>query len=316
MRAKRIKRVKSNFFLTLFDQEIFALFHTTSIYNWPMFALPNNPPLVKLVGAGPGDPELLTIKALKAIQQAQVLLIDDLVGPEICALANPNARIIYVGKRGGCKSTPQAFIEKLLIQEAKAGLNVVRLKGGDPFIFGRGGEEVEHLQEAGVRVEVINGITSGLTAASTLNVSLTHRNYAQGIIFLTGHQQASSSYDSPPHQANTQFDWSLIGHTAERTKLTLVIYMGIKGAKSIESGLLQSMSPMTPAAIIQNASLENQKNVFCPLQELHKTIVDQGLTSPCVIIVGNVLKGITALHEHDASTCENNILVATSLPKL
>jgi uroporphyrin-III C-methyltransferase len=281
-----------------------------------MFVSPTNPYLVKLVGAGPGDPELLTIKALKAIQEAQVLLIDDLVSQEICALANPKARIIYVGKRGGCKSTPQAFIEKLLIQEAKAGHNVVRLKGGDPFIFGRGGEEVEHLQSAGVRVEVINGITSGLAAVSSLNVSLTHRDNAQGVIFLTGHQQAyTNTSDSQIDHAYTKFDWSLIGRTAECTKLTLVIYMGIKGAKNIQSGLLQTMPYSTPVAIIQNASLANQINVFCTLQDLHKTITDQGLTSPCVIIVGNVLKGITALREDHTSTCENTKLVATALPK-
>ena len=115
-------------------------------------------PHVTLVGAGPGDPELLTLKAVKAIASATVLLVDDLVSDAITAHASPTARIIYVGKRGGCKSTPQAFIEKLMVQEALAGETVVRLKGGDPFIFGRGGEEVEHLQAQGIAVTVINGI--------------------------------------------------------------------------------------------------------------------------------------------------------------
>ena len=132
---------------------------------------------VTLVGAGPGDPELLTLKALKAIQRATVLLVDDLVSDEIVAFARPEARIVYVGKRGGCKSTPQAFIEKLMLMAAREGEDVVRLKGGDPFIFGRGGEEVEHLRDAGITVEVVNGITAGLAAVTSLGVPLTHREH-------------------------------------------------------------------------------------------------------------------------------------------
>ena len=126
-----------------------------------------------LVGAGPGDPELLTLKAVKALQRATVLLVDDLVSDDIVALASPQARVVYVGKRGGCKSTPQAFIEKLMITAVHEGEQVVRLKGGDPFIFGRGGEEVEHLRAAGIEVSVVNGITSGLAAVTSLGVPLT-----------------------------------------------------------------------------------------------------------------------------------------------
>jgi uroporphyrin-III C-methyltransferase len=267
---------------------------------------PIQKPLVKLVGAGPGDPELLTIKALKAIQQAQVLLVDDLVSQEICDLIAPSTRVIYVGKRGGCKSTPQAFIEKLLIQEAKAGHNVVRLKGGDPFIFGRGGEEVEHLNLAGVQVEVINGITSGLAALSSLSVSLTHRDHAHGVVFLTGHHQTTgSSIHDPSVQKESTFDWSLMGQVAQKSKLTLIIYMGIKSAPEIESGLLQGMNPQTPVAIIQNASLKNQKSVLCDLSSIQKTILNQSLTSPCVIVVGDVLKGLNALAQRPVSPCEN-----------
>src|SRR5437868_5110366 len=148
---------------------------------------------VTLVGAGPGDPELLTLKALKAIQQATVLFVDDLVNDEIVAFASPKARIVHVGKRGGCKSTPQAFIEKLMLMAAREGETVVRLKGGDPFIFGRGGEEVEHLRAAGIRVEVVNGITSGLAAVTSLGVPLTHREHAHGVVFVTGHAQPGSN---------------------------------------------------------------------------------------------------------------------------
>ena len=139
---------------------------------------------VTLVGAGPGDPELLTVKAVKALQSATLLLVDDLVSAGIVALASPGARTVYVGKRGGCKSTPQAFIHKLMVCAAHAGETVVRLKGGDPFIFGRGGEEVEELTAAGIQVTVVNGITSGLAAATALGIPLTHREHAQGVVFV------------------------------------------------------------------------------------------------------------------------------------
>ena len=129
---------------------------------------------VYLVGAGPGDPELLTLKAVKALRAAEVLLVDDLVSDEVLAYASPQARIVYVGKRGGCKSTPQEFIERLMINEAKQGRTVVRLKGGDPFVFGRGGEECESLLAAGIQCEVVNGITAGLAAPTALGIPLTH----------------------------------------------------------------------------------------------------------------------------------------------
>ena len=168
-----------------------------------------------LVGAGPGDPELLTLKALKAIQAATVLLVDDLVSDAIVQHAAPTARIVHVGKRGGCKSTPQAFIEKLMVMAVNEGENVVRLKGGDPFIFGRGGEEVEHLRAAGIDVQVINGITAGLAGLTSLGAPLTHREHAHGVVFITGHAK--------PGDAGT--DWALLARTAREAKLTLVIYM-------------------------------------------------------------------------------------------
>ena len=157
-----------------------------------------------LVGAGPGDPELLTLKAVKAIQAASVLFVDDLVSDEIVAFARPGARIVHVGKRGGCKSTPQAFIEKLMLMAVREGDNVVRLKGGDPFIFGRGGEEIEALQAAGVQVTVINGITAGLAAMTSLGVPLTHREHAHGVVFVTGHAK--------PGDIGT--DWAALAATA------------------------------------------------------------------------------------------------------
>jgi uroporphyrin-III C-methyltransferase len=239
---------------------------------------------VTLVGAGPGDPELLTIKALKAIQSATVLMVDDLVNDAIVAFAAPGARVVHVGKRGGCKSTPQSFIEKLMITAANEGENVVRLKGGDPFIFGRGGEEVEHLQAAGVRVQVINGITSGLAAVTSLNVPLTHREHAHGVVFVTGHAK--------PGDAGT--DWRALAATARQAKLTLVIYMGVSGAAHIQEELLHGLGHTTPVAIIQNASLPDQRHVVCTLGELQNTILRERLSSPSVIVVGDVMQGMLA----------------------
>ncbi|MBC7437385.1 MAG: uroporphyrinogen-III C-methyltransferase [Bdellovibrionales bacterium] len=240
---------------------------------------------VTLCGAGPGDPELLTLKALKAIQAATVLLVDDLVGDEIVAHASPAARIVHVGKRGGCKSTPQAFIEKLMIMAARDGENVVRLKGGDPFIFGRGGEELERLREAGIAVTVINGITSGLAAVTSLGVPLTHREHAHGVIFVTGHAK--------PGDDGT--DWRAIASTARDAKLTLVIYMGVSGAARIQEELLTGLPAGTPVAIVQGASLPDQRHAVTTLGELCSTLKREQLASPAVIVVGDVIKGVAVV---------------------
>ena len=237
-----------------------------------------------LVGAGPGDPELLTLKALKAIKNATVLFVDDLVSNEIVAFAQAGARIVYVGKRGGCKSTPQAFIEKLMVMAVSEGENVVRLKGGDPFIFGRGGEEVEHLQAAGIEVTVINGITAGLAAVTSLGVPLTHRQHAHGVVFLTGHAK--------PGKLET--DWGALAATAAQARLTLVIYMGVTGSQHIQDELLQGLPAHTPVAIIQNASLPTQRHAVTTLGSLRATIEQQQLQSPSVIVVGDVLQGLLA----------------------
>ena len=237
-----------------------------------------------LVGAGPGDPELLTIKALKAIQAASVLLVDDLVSDAIVAHAAPTARIVYVGKRGGCKSTPQAFIEKLMLQAVQDGDNVVRLKGGDPFIFGRGGEEVEHLRAAGIEVEIVNGITAGLAGLTSLGAPLTHRAHARGVVFITGHAKPGAD----------DTDWVQLAATARELRLTLVIYMGMRGAAHIQQGLLQGLAPETPVAVIQNATLPQQRHGVTTLAALESTIEAQKLASPSVIVVGDVVQGVAA----------------------
>ena len=238
-----------------------------------------------LVGAGPGDPELLTLKAVKAIQNASVLFVDDLVSDEIVAFARPGARIVYVGKRGGCKSTPQAFIENLMLTAVREGDNVVRLKGGDPFIFGRGGEEVEHLQEAGVEVTVINGITAGLAAVTSLGVPLTHRQHAHGVVFVTGHAKPGGA----------GCDFAALAAAATQARLTLVIYMGVAGSQHIQDALLKGLAPSTPVAIIHNASLPTQRHAVATLASLRATIEREGLQSPSVIVVGDVLQGLLAM---------------------
>jgi uroporphyrin-III C-methyltransferase len=242
---------------------------------------------VTLVGAGPGDPELLTLKAVRAIQAATVVLVDDLVSPEIVALAPAGARIVPVGKRGGCKSTPQAFIEKLMVMAAREGERVVRLKGGDPFIFGRGGEEVEHLRAAGVQVEVVNGITSGLAAVTSLGVPLTHREHAHGVVFVTGHAQPGAP----------GADWKMLAATAHQARLTLVIYMGVTGAARIQDELLTGLPAATPVAIVQRASLPDQRQAVTTLGDLAATIEREGLASPSVIVVGDVVRGVAAALE-------------------
>ncbi len=245
---------------------------------------------VALVGAGPGNPDLLTLKAVRAIRRATVLLVDDLVGDGVLRYARRSARIIHVGKRGGCKSTPQAFIQKLMLTEALRGERVVRLKGGDPMIFGRGGEEADELRVHGIEVEIINGITAGLAAATALGVGLTHRDHAHGVIFVTGHARADGS---PLH-------WPTLAACAAQG-LTLVVYMGVASVEALQAGLLRALGAGTPAAVLQNASLTTQRHAVCNLGSLAATVSAEGLESPAIIIVGDVLCGLAQLAERAPS---------------
>lgn len=236
---------------------------------------------VWLVGAGPGDPDLLTLKAVRAIAAADVLLVDDLVNPEILAHASAAARIIPVGKRGGCQSTAQDFIERLMVSEAQAGRRVVRLKGGDPFVFGRGGEERASLMAAGVEVEVINGISSGLAAPSSIGVPLTHRDWSSGAIFVTGHERQDA------HGPARAPDWALLAQTG----LTLVIYMGVARCRQIQSALLAGgKAPDTPVAVIQSATGDAQAHLLTTLGQLADDLAMSGLGSPSIIVVGDVVR--------------------------
>ncbi len=231
---------------------------------------------VLLVGAGPGDPELLTLKAVKALGRADVVLCDDLVSEEVLAHVRQGARVVRVGKRGGCRSTPQAFIERLMIAEARAGHVVVRLKGGDPLVFGRGGEECEALRAAGVHFEVVNGITAGLAAATALGIPLTHRALCHGAILVTGH----AGHGAGP-------DWRALAATG----LPLVVYMGIARAGEIRRALLQAgMAATTPAALVASASRAGERTLATTLEFLELDLREAGLASPAVLIVGEVAR--------------------------
>ena len=241
---------------------------------------------VSLVGAGPGDPELLTLKAVRAIAAADVLLVDDLVNRAVLAHAPASARVIPVGKRGGCRSTSQEFIERLMVSEARAGKRVVRLKGGDPFIFGRGGEERAHLMAAGIEVEVINGISSGLAAPASIGVPLTHRDWSAGAIFVTGHERGDDrgKARSP--------DWALLAQTG----LTLVIYMGVARCRQIQSALLAGgKAGSTPVAVIQSATGAGQTQLLTTLADLADDLAISGLGSPSIIVIGDVVRCADAL---------------------
>ncbi len=229
-------------------------------------------PLVTLIGAGPGDPGLLTLKAARALGAADVVLVDDLVNRGCLAHVRADARIIEVGKRGGCKSTPQAFIEKLLVLYVKEKKNVVRLKGGDPFVFGRGGEEVEALRAQGIEVEVIPGVTAGTAVPASIGIPVTHRDLARGVTFVTGHTKD-----------RTEPDWQALA----RSRTTLVIYMGLKGMERILSSLKAAgMDPATPACIIENGTLHSQRQRVATLGTLH----GDGFAGPALIVVGEVVR--------------------------
>ena len=228
---------------------------------------------VWLVGAGPGDPELLTLKAVRALQAAHVVLIDDLVNPAVlehCA----SARVITVGKRGGCRSTPQDFIHRLMLRYARQGRCVVRLKGGDPCIFGRGGEEATWLRERGVEVELVNGITSGLAGATQCDIPLTLRGVSRGVTLVTAHTQDDSS-----------LNWRALAEGGT----TLVVYMGVAKLDEIREQLLNGgMAADMPVAMIENASLPQQRECRSSLAAMHEAAKTLALKNPAILVIGQV----------------------------
>ena len=227
---------------------------------------------VFLIGAGPGDPQLLTLKAAHTLAAADVVLIDELVHRGCLTHVRRGAQVVAVGKRAGCKSTPQAFIEKLLIRYARQEKIVVRLKGGDPFVFGRGGEEVEALLAAGIEVEVVPGITAGIAVPAALGIPVTHRRLARGVTFVTGH----ASDDTEP-------DWASLA----RSGTTLVIYMGLKNLARIRAALLAGgMDPATRSCLIENGTLGHQRQCLATLA----TLSGDGFEGPALVVIGEVVR--------------------------
>jgi len=230
--------------------------------------------MVYLIGAGPGDPELLTLKAVRALGEADVVLADDLAGRDILPFA-PRARVIEVGKRGGCRSTPQEFIERLMVRYARRGRVVARLKGGDPFVFGRGGEEMLALRAAGVDYQVVPGVTAGLGIPAAMDVPVTHRGLAHGVTFISGHLRNGA-----------EPDWRALA----RAGTTLVVYMGAARVRHIVAELLAGgMSPDTPAAAVENGTLPTEKRVISVLARLPKDVERGGIASPALLVIGKVV---------------------------
>jgi len=232
---------------------------------------------VSLVGAGPGDPELLTLRALRVMQRANVVLYDHLVAPALVDLARRDAERIYVGKEHDNHALGQEEINALMLRLAREGKRVVRLKGGDPFIFGRGGEEIEALAAQGVGFEVVPGVTAAAGAAAYAGIPLTHRDYAQSCVFVTGHQKKGA----------VQLDWRAIA----RPQQTIAVYMGVGGVEAICQGLVEhGLAPDLPAALVEKATLPAQRVIVGTLATLPAAAAAAAVKPPALLIVGEVVR--------------------------
>jgi uroporphyrin-III C-methyltransferase/precorrin-2 dehydrogenase/sirohydrochlorin ferrochelatase len=230
-----------------------------------------------LVGGGPGDPDLLTFRALRLMQQCDVCVYDKLVSPEVLDLVRRDAELIYVGKSRDQHTLPQEEINQLLARLALAGKRVLRLKGGDPFIFGRGGEEIETLMQQGVPFQVVPGITAANGVSSYAGIPLTHRDYAQACLFITGHLK----------NGVLDLDWAAMA----RPQQTVVIYMGLVGLEQICQQLIaHGVAPDMPAAVIQQGTTQHQRVVSANLSDLASQVAAAKMKAPCLTIIGQVVQ--------------------------
>lgn len=235
------------------------------------------PGKVYLVGAGPGDPELLTLKAARLLAGADVVVIDHLVSPQVLALIGRQAERIHAGKQRNHHTLKQHEINALLVTLARSGRQVIRLKGGDPFVFGRGGEEMQELAAAGIEFEVVPGITAACGVSAYSGIPLTHRDHAQSCTFVTGHLKDGSA----------ELDWAGLA----RPRQTVVIYMGLTALAQICARLIEhGLPPGHPAAVVQQGTTLSQRVVTGTLADLPRRVADAGLASPCLTIVGDVVK--------------------------
>lgn len=233
---------------------------------------------VYLVGAGPGDEELLTLKAVKCIKQADVILYDRLINKEILKYAKPGADLIYCGKLPNYHTMKQETINHFLVKYAKNGKVVTRLKGGDPFVFGRGGEEAEALAKNNIPFEVVPGVTSGIAAAAYAGIPLTHRDLSASVAFVTGHRKDNVDED---------VKWESLAKGID----TLAIYMGVSNLPYIRQQLIKhGKSENTPVAVIQWGTTDVQRSITGTLRTIYDQVLEQKLTNPCIIIVGEVVR--------------------------
>lgn len=242
----------------------------------PTMTLASRNGYVSLIGAGPGDADLLTLRAARRLADADVVIYDHLVGEGVLDLVPAGCERVYVGKESANHTLPQEDISRLLLAHALLGKRVVRLKGGDPFVFGRGGEELQLLAAAGIAVEVVPGITAALGASAATGIPLTHRDYAQSCVFVTGHRKDGA----------LELDWS----TLARPRQTLVIYMGIGALRGIVDRLTgHGRAADTPAALVRNATLPDQQVVVGRLGDLDTLANRHAVTAPALIIIGEVV---------------------------
>jgi uroporphyrinogen III methyltransferase / synthase len=234
--------------------------------------------VIYLVGSGPGDPGLFTLKGVWCMQEADAIVYDRLAPRALLGYAKPDAEKIYVGKKPGNPTMSQEEINNVLVEKGRAGMKVVRLKGGDPYIFGRGGEEALALRRAGLPFEVVPGVTSGVAAPAYAGIPVTHRNVATSVAFVTGHED--------PTKGSRDVDWERLSNGAD----TLVLYMGVGRLEEISEGLIEAgRAPDTPVACVRWGTLPEQRTITGPLQDIADRVAEAGLKPPAIIIIGDVV---------------------------